>query len=43
MTPPDGQNGRCKMYLRNTANLYRDGDLEAGIVIHESSLHPLDW
>ncbi|EIN04226.1 hypothetical protein PUNSTDRAFT_93317 [Punctularia strigosozonata HHB-11173 SS5] len=35
MTPPDGQNGRCRMYLWNTANPYRDGDLEAGIVIHE--------
>ncbi|PSR99445.1 hypothetical protein PHLCEN_2v4124 [Hermanssonia centrifuga] len=34
-TPPDGQNGRCRMYLWNTANPYRDGDLEAGIVIHE--------
>ncbi|TCD67718.1 Fungalysin/Thermolysin Extracellular metalloproteinase 5 [Steccherinum ochraceum] len=37
MTPPDGQNGRCRMYLWNTANPYRDGDLEAGIVIHEYS------
>ncbi|KAG1744942.1 Fungalysin metallopeptidase-domain-containing protein [Suillus paluster] len=35
MTPPDGQNGRCRMYLWNTANPYRDGDMEAGIVIHE--------
>ncbi|KZT35894.1 hypothetical protein SISSUDRAFT_1050685 [Sistotremastrum suecicum HHB10207 ss-3] len=35
MTPPDGQNGRCRMYLWNTASPYRDGDLEAGIVIHE--------
>jgi extracellular elastinolytic metalloproteinase len=35
MTPPDGQNGRCRMYLWNTAMPYRDGDLEAGIVIHE--------
>ncbi|EJD38353.1 hypothetical protein AURDEDRAFT_116550 [Auricularia subglabra TFB-10046 SS5] len=34
-TPPDGQNGRCRMYLWNTATPYRDGDLEAGIVIHE--------
>jgi hypothetical protein len=25
------------MYLWNTANPYRDGDLEAGIVIHELS------
>ena len=37
MTPPDGQNGRCRMYLWNTAEPYRDGDLEAGIVIHELS------
>ncbi|KAG5731727.1 Extracellular elastinolytic metalloproteinase [Termitomyces sp. T112] len=37
MTPPDGQNGRMRMYLWNTANPYRDGDLEAGIVIHELS------
>jgi extracellular elastinolytic metalloproteinase len=35
MTPPDGQNGRCRMYVWNTATPYRDGDLEAGIVIHE--------
>ncbi|KAH9925170.1 Fungalysin metallopeptidase-domain-containing protein [Fomitopsis serialis] len=37
MTPPDGQNGRCRMHLWNTANPYRDGDLEAGIAIHELS------
>lgn len=37
MTPPDGQNGRMRMYLWNTALPYRDGDLEAGIVIHELS------
>ncbi|KAG6811423.1 hypothetical protein H0H92_007531 [Tricholoma furcatifolium] len=37
MTPPDGQNGRMRMYLWNSANPYRDGDLEAGIVIHELS------
>jgi extracellular elastinolytic metalloproteinase len=35
MTPPDGQNGRCRMYIWKTATPYRDGDLEAGIVIHE--------
>lgn len=35
--PPDGQNGRCRMYIWNTATPYRDGDLEAGIVIHELS------
>jgi len=37
MTPPDGQNGRMRMYLWNTALPYRDGDFEAGIVIHEYS------
>ncbi|KAF9026946.1 hypothetical protein BDZ89DRAFT_1067276 [Hymenopellis radicata] len=37
MTPPDGQNGRMRMYLWNTAVPFRDGDLEAGIVIHELS------
>ncbi|KAF9267163.1 extracellular elastinolytic metallo proteinase [Marasmius fiardii PR-910] len=37
MTPPDGNNGRMRMYLWNTALPYRDGDLEAGIVIHELS------
>ena len=37
MTPPNGKTGRCRMYLWITANLYRDGDLEAGIVIHELS------
>ncbi|KIJ67178.1 hypothetical protein HYDPIDRAFT_127002 [Hydnomerulius pinastri MD-312] len=35
MTPPDGQNGRCRMYLWNTDSPYPDGDMEAGIVIHE--------
>ncbi|KAL1741139.1 Fungalysin metallopeptidase-domain-containing protein [Schizophyllum fasciatum] len=35
MTPPDGENGRMRMYLWNTIIPYRDGDLEAGIVIHE--------
>ncbi|KIJ19714.1 hypothetical protein PAXINDRAFT_166781, partial [Paxillus involutus ATCC 200175] len=25
MTPPDGQNGRCRMYLWNTASPYPDG------------------
>ncbi|KAF8634115.1 hypothetical protein AX17_004282 [Amanita inopinata Kibby_2008] len=37
MTPPDGTNGRMRMYIWNTAHPYRDGDLEAGIVIHELS------
>ncbi|KAJ7442200.1 Fungalysin metallopeptidase-domain-containing protein [Mycena galericulata] len=37
MTPPDSQNGWMRMYLWNTAIPYRDGDFEAGIVIHEYS------
>ncbi|KAJ9111713.1 hypothetical protein QFC19_001073 [Naganishia cerealis] len=35
MTPPDGQQGRMRMYIWNTHTPYRDGDVEAGIVIHE--------
>ncbi|KAI9439256.1 extracellular elastinolytic metallo proteinase [Lactarius indigo] len=35
MAPPDGYNGRCRMYLYNTSNPYRDSVLDAGIVIHE--------
>ncbi|KIK72814.1 hypothetical protein PAXRUDRAFT_55878, partial [Paxillus rubicundulus Ve08.2h10] len=35
MTPPDGQKGRCRMYLWNTASPYPDEDIKAGIVIHE--------
>ncbi|KIJ07218.1 hypothetical protein PAXINDRAFT_19584 [Paxillus involutus ATCC 200175] len=38
MMPPDGQNGRCRVYLWNTASPYPDGDMEAGIVIHELAL-----
>nr|AJD23139.1 extracellular elastinolytic metalloproteinase [Onygena corvina] len=34
-TPPDGQPGRMRMYTWTTAEPNRDGDLEAGIVIHE--------
>ncbi|CAE7077075.1 unnamed protein product, partial [Rhizoctonia solani] len=37
MTPPDGQNGRCRMYVWNTAKPFRDGGLDAGILIHELS------
>jgi extracellular elastinolytic metalloproteinase len=36
-TPPDGTQPRMRMYLWSTATPYRDGDLEAGIVIHEYS------
>ncbi|KAM6494989.1 Peptidase M36, partial [Amanita muscaria] len=34
---PSSSSPRMRMYLWNTALPYRDGDLEAGIVIHESS------
>jgi extracellular elastinolytic metalloproteinase len=37
MTPPDGRAPRMRMYIWDTATPYRDGDLEAGIVIHEYS------
>ncbi len=37
MTPPDGTPPRMRMYVWDTASPYRDGDLEAGIVIHEYS------
>lgn len=37
MTPPDGTAPRMRMYVWDTATPYRDGDLEAGIVIHEYS------
>ncbi|CAE6339977.1 unnamed protein product [Rhizoctonia solani] len=35
MTPPDGQNGICRMYIWDTATPFRDGGLDAGILIHE--------
>jgi len=34
-TPVDGQRPRMRMYVWTASNPYRDGDLEAGIVIHE--------
>ena len=34
-TPPDGQRGKMRMYVWNTAEPFRDGDLESGIVVHE--------
>ncbi|QRV95966.1 extracellular metalloproteinase MEP [Ceratobasidium sp. AG-Ba] len=37
MTPPDGQNPRCRLYIWNTATPYRDGSLDSGSVIHELS------
>ncbi|KAF8598768.1 hypothetical protein BDV93DRAFT_324073 [Ceratobasidium sp. AG-I] len=36
-TPPDGQNGRCRMFVWNTAKPFRDGGLDSGILIHELS------
>lgn len=36
-TPPDGSRPRMRMYVWNQQEPYRDGDLEAGIVIHEYS------
>ncbi|CAG8457263.1 4534_t:CDS:2 [Ambispora gerdemannii] len=36
-TPPDGQHGKMRMYVWDVVNPWRDGDLEAGIVIHEYS------
>ncbi|KAK2748725.1 Extracellular metalloproteinase 9 [Myotisia sp. PD_48] len=36
-TPPDGQPGRMRMYTWDRSNPQRDGDFEAGIVIHEYS------
>ncbi|KAH7338098.1 Fungalysin metallopeptidase-domain-containing protein [Rhizoctonia solani] len=37
LTPPDGRNGRCRMFLFNTAKPFRDGGLDSGILIHELS------
>ncbi|KAJ1980020.1 hypothetical protein H4R34_002615 [Dimargaris verticillata] len=34
-TPPDGRNGKMRMYVWNGVDPNRDGDLESGIVIHE--------
>ncbi|KAI9896476.1 hypothetical protein N3K66_008648 [Trichothecium roseum] len=34
-TPPDGGNGRMRMYLWDTAQPERDCSFEAGVVIHE--------
>ncbi|GAA5826953.1 hypothetical protein JCM11251_002178 [Rhodosporidiobolus azoricus] len=36
-TPPDGSRPRMRMYTWNGQQPYRDGDFEAGIVIHEYS------
>lgn len=34
-TPPDGQSGRMRMYMWDTATPFRDSSFEAGVVIHE--------
>lgn len=34
-TPPDGQNGRMRMYIWNRTQPYRDCSFEAGVVLHE--------
>ncbi|KAI0003536.1 elastinolytic metallo proteinase Mep [Xylariaceae sp. FL0662B] len=34
-TPPDGQNGRMRMYLWTQSDPYRDCAFEAGVIIHE--------
>lgn len=34
-TPPDGSRPRMRMYYWTGGQPYRDGDFEAGIVIHE--------
>eukprot|EP00158_Paraphelidium_tribonemae_P007621 Partr_v1_DN28302_c0_g1_i1_m79795 putative Secreted metalloproteinase probably acting as a virulence factor (By similarity) len=34
-TPPDGKHGKMRMYVWNTHQPHRDGDLENGIIIHE--------
>ncbi len=34
-TPPDGQNGRMRMYLWDYTNPKRDCTFEAGVIIHE--------
>ncbi|CAG8522633.1 7341_t:CDS:2 [Acaulospora colombiana] len=36
-TPPDGQNGKMRMYVWDISDPWRDGDLESGIIIHEYS------
>ncbi|KAI4866012.1 Fungalysin metallopeptidase-domain-containing protein [Hypoxylon rubiginosum] len=36
-TPPDGQNGRMRMYIWTQSTPYRDCAFEAGVIIHEYS------
>ncbi|WIG97224.1 M36 family metallopeptidase [Myxococcus sp. SDU36] len=35
LTPPDGQRPRMQMYRWNTVTPNKDGDLDAGIIVHE--------
>ncbi|QRV95469.1 extracellular metalloproteinase MEP [Ceratobasidium sp. AG-Ba] len=37
LTPPDGENGWCRMYIYNRSTPHRDGGLDASILIHELS------
>ncbi|KDN38028.1 hypothetical protein RSAG8_09801, partial [Rhizoctonia solani AG-8 WAC10335] len=37
LTPPDGRNGHCRVFLYTTTKPFRDGGLDAGILIHELS------
>ncbi|KAG2012836.1 extracellular elastinolytic metalloproteinase [Coprinopsis cinerea AmutBmut pab1-1] len=34
-TPPDGQSGRCRMYIWTTTSPNRDGSLQNDIIVHE--------
>ncbi|KAG9303280.1 hypothetical protein G9A89_013606 [Geosiphon pyriformis] len=34
-TPPDGQHAKMRMYVWDVVDPWRDGDFEAGIIIHE--------
>ncbi len=35
LTLPDGQRPRMQMFLWNTANPQKDGDLDSGVIVHE--------
>ncbi|KAI9335528.1 Fungalysin metallopeptidase-domain-containing protein [Obelidium mucronatum] len=34
-TPPDGTHGRMRMYVWDVTDVWRDGDFEGGIIMHE--------
>ena len=40
MSSPDGTSGRMRMYVWDTATPYRDGDIEAGIVVRTLAAAP---